>query len=152
MLEVNAKIPRLKAVDARFATKIPGMLPALALSSSSLLCMRNRISFSLIYCEIGVSAYGQKEGEVGVVLILMNEGGEVGCLGHRGGGDRVQVGNNRFGIGIDIGASGQGGESAIGVELEEGGLEVLAVDEADGLNFDIDGELLTERYIRICQA
>jgi len=44
---------------------------------------------------------------------------------------------------------GQSRESGIGVELEEGGLEVLAIQEIDLLGLNIDAELSAERDIRM---
>jgi len=84
---------------------------------------------------------GQKEGKVRVIFVLVNESSELGRLGNRGRGDRIQVGNDGRGVSVDVGTSGQSGESGFGVELEEGGLEVFAVHEADGLELNIDAEL-----------
>lgn len=92
-------------------------------------------------------AYGQKQGKVRVVLVLMKEIGEPGWLRHWGGGDRVQIGDDRFGVGVDARANGQSGESGSGVELEEAGLKVPAVQEIDSLDFNVDAELGTEGAI-----
>ena len=78
----------------------------------------------------------------------MDESDEVGGFGHFGRGDRVQVGDDGLGVGVDVGASGQSGESGAGVELEEGGLEVLAVHEDDGLDLNVDRELSAKGDIR----
>ena len=90
------------------------------------------------------STYSQKEGKVGIVLVLMEKIGEGSGPGHWGRGSRVQVGDNGLGIGVYGRADGQSGKSGSGVELEEGGLEVRAVQEVDGLELDIDTELSTE--------
>ena len=79
----------------------------------------------------------------------MEESGEVGRLGHWGTGDRVQVGDDGLGIGVDVRASGQSGEGGTGVELEEGGFEVLAVQKVDLFDIDGDFELSAGGDIRI---
>jgi len=86
-------------------------------------------------------APGQEEGKVGVVLILMDEVGEGGWLGHWRRGDRVQIGDNGFSVGVDARTGGQSGESALRVDLEEARLKVRAIHEVDGLELDIDIEL-----------
>lgn len=77
----------------------------------------------------------------------MEDSSELGRLGNRGSGDRVQVGDDGRGVSVNAGADGQSRESGLGVELEEGGLEVLAVQEDDGLELDVDTELSAERGI-----
>jgi len=79
----------------------------------------------------------------------MDEIGESSWLGHWGRGDRVQIGDDRFGVGVDARTNGQSGESGAGVELEERGLEVLAIQEVDRLELNVNTELSAERYIRI---
>jgi len=79
----------------------------------------------------------------------MENSREVGWLGHMGRGDRVQVGDDGFGIGVDVRASGQSRESGIGVELEEGGLEVLAIQKVDGFGLNVDAELSAGNNVRI---
>ena len=79
----------------------------------------------------------------------MEESGEVGRLGHMGRGDRIQVGDNGLSIGVGGRPIGQSRESGIGVELEEGGLEVLAIQEVDLLGLNVDTELSAGRNIRI---
>ena len=74
----------------------------------------------------------------------MNEIGKGSWLGYMGRGNRVQVGDNGFSAGVDARASGQSGESALGVDLKEAGLEILAVQETDGLEFNIGFELSTD--------
>lgn len=74
----------------------------------------------------------------------MDEIGEGGWLGHWGRGDRVQIGDDGFGVGVDARISGQSGESSLGVDLEEARLEVRAIQEVDGLELDVDIELSTE--------
>ena len=97
----------------------------------------------------GESTYSQKEGKVRVVLGLMEDDGEVGRLGHMGRGDRVQVGDDGLSVGVDARAIGQSGKSGIGVELEEGGLEVLAVQKVNLLGVNVDTELSAGRGVRI---
>jgi len=63
-----------------------------------------------------------------------------------GRGDRVQVRDDGLGIGVGGRTIGQSGESGIGVELEEGGLEVLAIQKVDLLGLNVDAELSAERY------
>ena len=75
----------------------------------------------------------------------MEEIGEGGWLGHWRGSNRVQVGDNGRGVGVDGGSDDQSGESGAGVELEEGDLEVLALEKVEGLDLDIDTELSTVR-------
>jgi len=77
----------------------------------------------------------------------MEEIGEGSWLGHWGRGDRVQVGDDGFGVGIDGRTNGQSGESALGVELEEAGLKVRPVHEVDALGLDVDIEFSTEGAI-----
>ena len=77
----------------------------------------------------------------------MEEIGEGGWLGHWGRGDRVQVGDDRFGVRIDGRTSGQSRESGLGVELEEAGLKVCPVHEVDALGLDVDIEFSTEEAI-----
>ena len=74
----------------------------------------------------------------------MDEIGEGGWLGHWGRGDRVQIGDDGLGVGVDPRISGQSGESSLGVDLEEARLEVRAIQEVDGLELDVDIELSTE--------
>jgi hypothetical protein len=88
--------------------------------------------------------YGQKEGKVGVVLVLMDEISEGGCLSHWGRGDRVQIRNDGFGVSVGVRASNQSWESGAEVELEEAGLEVPAIQEVNDLELDIDTEFSTE--------
>ena len=89
------------------------------------------------------STHSQKESKVRVVLVLVDKVSDVSCLSHGGRGNRVQVGDDGFGVGIDVRASGQSGESGFGVEFEEGWLEVLAVQKVYGLKLDIDAEFRT---------
>jgi len=86
-------------------------------------------------------APGQQKGKVGVVLGLMEEGGEIGWLWHVGRCDRIQVGDDGCSIGVDVRASGQSREGTFGVELEEGGLEVRAIQEIDLLGLNVDAKL-----------
>jgi len=79
----------------------------------------------------------------------VEESGEVGRLRHVFGGDRVQVGDNGLGIGVGGRSIGQSGESGIGVELEEGGLEVLAIQKVDLFGLNVDAELGAEKDIRM---
>jgi hypothetical protein len=74
----------------------------------------------------------------------VEEVGELGGLGHWGRGGRVQVGDNGFSVGVNARANGQSGESALRVDLEEGGLEILATHEVDRLELDIGPEFSTE--------
>ena len=74
----------------------------------------------------------------------MDEIGEGGRLGYWGRGDRVQIGYDGFCVGVNARTSGQSGESALRVELEEAGLKVRAIHEVDGLELDVDTELSTE--------
>jgi len=95
------------------------------------------------------STYSQKESKVRVILGLVDESGEVGRLWHMGRGDRVQVGDDGLGIGVGARAGGQSGKSGIGVELEERGLKVGALQEVDLFGLDVDAELSAGRDIRI---
>jgi len=74
----------------------------------------------------------------------MDEIGEGGWFGHWGRGDRIQIGDNGFGVGVDVRTNGQSGESALRVDLEEARLEVRAIQEVNGLELDVDIELSTE--------
>ena len=89
------------------------------------------------------STHSQKESKVRVVLVLVDKVSDVSRLSHGGRGNRVQVGDDGFGVGIDVRASGQSGESGFWVEFEEGWLEVLAVQKVYDLKLDIDAELRT---------
>lgn len=75
----------------------------------------------------------------------MEKIGEVGGFCHWGSGGRVQVGDDGLGIGVYGRPSGQSRKSGIGIEFEEGGFEVLAVQEVDGLKVNVDTELSTEK-------
>jgi len=75
----------------------------------------------------------------------MDKISEGGWLGHWGRSDRVQVGDDGFGVSVDARTNGQSGESGVGVELEERGLEVIAIQEVDGLELNVNTELSTER-------
>lgn len=97
--------------------------------------------------QIGESTYRQKQGEVGVVLVFMDESSEVGRLGNLGGGNGVQVRDDGLGVGVNARPNSQSRESGVGVELKEGRLEVLAVHEVDLLGLNVDAELGTERYV-----
>jgi len=74
----------------------------------------------------------------------MDEIGEGGWLGHWGRGSRIQIGDDGFGVGVDVRTSGQSGESSLRVDLEEARLEVRAIQEVDNLELDVDIELSTE--------
>ena len=74
----------------------------------------------------------------------MDEIRERGRPGHWGRGDRVQIGDDGCGVGVNAGASGQSGKCGFRVDLEEAGLEVRAVQEVDGLELNVDTELSTE--------
>jgi hypothetical protein len=88
--------------------------------------------------------YSQKESEVGVVLVLVENTSEDGWLSHRGRRNRIQVGDDCCCIGVYARANGQSGESGFGVKFEEGRLEVLSVNENDLFKFDVDVELSAE--------
>ena len=77
----------------------------------------------------------------------MNEISEGGWLGHWGRGDRVQIGDDGFGVGVDARTNSQSRESALGVELKEAWLKIRAIYEVDGLELDVDTELSTEEAI-----
>ena len=62
------------------------------------------------------------------------------------------MGDNGSGIGIGGRTIGQSRESGIGVELEEGGLEVLAIQKVDLFGLNIDAELSAERDIRMSRS
>ena len=77
----------------------------------------------------------------------MDDIGQGGRLGHWGWGNRVQIGDDGFGVGVDVRTSGQSGESALRIDLEEVRLKVRAVQEVNGLDLDVDIELSTEEAI-----
>lgn len=85
-----------------------------------------------------VSTHRQKESKVGVVLMLVNDVSQVGCLGHWRSRDRAQVRDDGFCIGVNFRVSDQRGEGGIRVELEEAGFEVLPVNKDDFLELDIN--------------
>ena len=77
----------------------------------------------------------------------MDEISEAGRLGHRGRGDRVQIGDDGFRVGVDARADSQSGEGSFTVELEEAGLKVRAAHEIDGLELNVGAEFSTEGAI-----
>lgn len=89
------------------------------------------------------STHDQKESKVRVVLFLVKGVGEIACLLTLL--VLVQEGDDALCVSAGLGVRGQSGESGVGVEFEEGGIEVLALHEVDLFGFDVNSEFSADR-------